>query len=143
MATATPLWVRGTTQSAVRSGLVAALREVLTAVEAGGITGLPGLAARHTGRRITASGARARVRGRAVLITPTGSGSGRVGGQAIASGSVRLRLLIAEAARLGLRLVFTVRLARTGCVHSSGSRTDSPGIRRGVVQCAGHTEERS
>ncbi|MFJ7146666.1 helix-turn-helix domain containing protein [Streptomyces sp. NPDC100445] len=128
------------------AAFVPALREVLTAVEAGGITDLPGLraiATRHITRRTTASGARARVRGKAVLITPTGTGTGRVGAQAIASGSARLRPLIAEAARRGLRLAFTVRLARTGYLHPSGSRTDSPGIRRDVIQRADHTEERS
>lgn len=128
------------------AAFVSALREVLTAVETGGITDLPELtaiAARRITRRTTASGARARVRSKAVLITPTGSGTGRVGAQAIASGSARLRPLIAEAARLGLRLAFTVRLARTGYVLASGSRTDSPGIRRDVIQRADHTEERS
>ncbi|MFJ6530524.1 helix-turn-helix domain containing protein [Streptomyces longwoodensis] len=128
------------------AAFVPALQQVLTAVETGGITDLPELtaiAARHTKRRTTASGARARVRTKALLITPTGSGTGRVGAQAIASGSSRLRPLIAEAARQGLRLAFTVRLAKTGYLHPSGSRTDSPGIRRDVIQRADHTEERS
>jgi hypothetical protein len=128
------------------AAFVPALRQVLTAVETGGITDLPeltALAARHTTRRTTASGTRARVRTKAVLITPTGSGTGRVASQAIASGSARLRPLIAEAARRGLRLAFTVRLAKTAYVHPSGSRTDSPGIRRDVTQRADHTEERS
>nr|WP_257033627.1 helix-turn-helix domain containing protein [Streptomyces sp. Ag109_G2-15] len=128
------------------AAFVTALQQVLTAVEAGGITDVPELATiagRYITRRTTASGARARVRGKAVLITPTGSGTGRVGHQAIASGSARLRPLIAEAARLGLRLAFTVRLAKTGYLHPSGSRTDSPGIRRDVIQRADHTEERS
>jgi|SRR4051794_13994577 hypothetical protein len=128
------------------AAFVPALQQVLAAVETGGITDLPELAsiaARHTRRRTTASGARARVRTRAVLITPTGSGTGRVGAQAIASGSARLRPLIAEASHLGLRLAFTVRLAKTSYVHPSGSRTDSPGIRRDVIQRADHTEERS
>ncbi|MGW7786862.1 helix-turn-helix domain containing protein [Streptomyces tricolor] len=128
------------------AAFVPALRQVLAAVETGGITDLPELAAiaaRHTQRRTTASGARARVRTKAVLITPTGSGTGRVGAQAIASGSARLRPLIAESARRGLRLAFTVRLAKTGYLHPSGSRTDSPGIRRDVIQRADHTEERS
>ncbi|MET8697172.1 helix-turn-helix domain containing protein [Streptomyces bauhiniae] len=128
------------------AAFVPALRQVVAALEAGGITDLPelaGIAARHTQRRTTASGARARVRSKAVLITPTGTGTGRVGAQAIASGSARLRPLIAEAARRGLRLAFTVRLAKTGYLHPSGSRTDSPGIRRDVTQRADHTEERS
>ncbi|MGW6521717.1 helix-turn-helix domain containing protein [Streptomyces sp. NPDC054962] len=128
------------------AAFVTALRDVLTAVESGGITDLPELteiAARHITRRTTTSGARARVRTKAVLITPTGSGTGRVGAQAIASGSARLRPLIAEAARQGLRLAFTVRLAKTAYLHPSGSRTDSPGIRRDVTQRADHTEERS
>ncbi|MGW5768676.1 helix-turn-helix domain containing protein [Streptomyces longwoodensis] len=128
------------------AAFVPALQQVLTAIETGGITDLPELtaiAARHTKRRTTASGARARVRTKALLITPTGSGTGRVGAQAIASGSSRLRPLIAEAARQGLRLAFTVRLAKTGYLHPSGSRTDSPGIRRDVIQRADHTEERS
>ncbi|MEY2244867.1 helix-turn-helix domain containing protein [Streptomyces sp. BF23-18] len=128
------------------AAFVPALQQVLTAVQAGGITDLPELtaiAARHTRRRTTADGTRARVRSKAVLITPTGSGTGRVGAQAIASGSSRLRPLIAEAARQGLRLAFTVRLAKTSYLHPSGSRTDSPGIRRDVTQRADHTEERS
>ena len=128
------------------AAFVTALREVLTAIETAGITDLPELAAiaaRHTHRRTTASGSRARVRGKALLITSTGSGTGRVGAQAIASGSARLRPLIAEAARRGLRLAFTVRLAKTAYAHPSGSRTDSPGIRRDVIQRADHTEERS
>ncbi|GAA5215870.1 helix-turn-helix domain containing protein [Streptomyces thinghirensis] len=128
------------------AAFVPALRQVLTAVETGGITDLPELAAiaaRHTTRRTTASGTRARVRTKALLITPTGSGTGRVASQAITSGSARLRPLIAEAARRGLRLAFTVRLAKTAYVHPSGSRTDSPGIRRDVTQRADHTEERS
>lgn len=128
------------------AAFVPALRQVLAAVQTGGITDLPELAdiaSQHITRRTTASGAKARVRSKAVLITPTGSGTGRVGSQAIASGSARLRPLIAEAARLGLRLAFTVRLAKTGYLHSSGSRTDSPGIRRDVIQRADHTEERS
>ena len=128
------------------AAFVTALREVVTAVETGGITDLPELAdiaSRRIQRRTTASGARARVRGKALLITPTGSGTGRVGAQAIASGSARLRPLIAEAARLRLRLAFTVRLAKTGYMHPSGSRTDSPGIRRDVIQRADHSEERS
>lgn len=111
-----------------------------------GITDLPELttlAARHITRRTTTSGTRARVRTKALLITPTGTGTGRVAAQAIASGSARLRPLIAEAARQNLRLAFTVRLAKTGYLHPSGSRTDSPGIRRDVIQRTDHTEERS
>ncbi|WP_217230140.1 helix-turn-helix domain containing protein [Streptomyces anulatus] len=128
------------------AAFVPALTQVLTAVHTAGIsdvTELAAIAAAHTTRRTTASGTRARVRTKAVLITPTGTGTGRAGAQAIASGSARLRPLIAEAARRGLRLAFTVRLARAGYVHVSGSRTDSPGIRRGVIQRADHTEERS
>ncbi|MET4670383.1 helix-turn-helix domain containing protein [Streptomyces sp. PvR018] len=128
------------------AAFVPALTQVLTAVLTAGIsdiTELAAIAAPHTTRRTTASGTRARVRTKAVLITPTGTGTGRAGAQAIASGSARLRPLIAEAARQDLRLAFTVRLAKTGYVHVSGSRTDSPGIRRDVIQRADHTEERS
>ncbi|MFI0901873.1 helix-turn-helix domain containing protein [Streptomyces sp. NPDC020983] len=127
------------------AAFVPALTQIERAV-AGGITDreeLAAIAAPHITRRTTASGTRARVRGKALLITPTGTGTGRVAAQAIASGSARLRPLIAEAARQGLRLAFTVRLAKTGYVHPSGSRTDSPGIRRGVIQRTDHTEERS
>lgn len=137
------------TQFATRNkgaAFVPALTRVLHAVQVGGVTDLDQLAALatpHITRRTTASGARARVRGKAVLITPTGTGTGRVAAQAIASGSARLRPLIAEAAQRGLRLAFTVRLAKTGYVHPSGSSTDSPGIRRNVIQRADHTEERS
>jgi hypothetical protein len=34
-------------------------------------------------------------------------------------------------------------MAKGGYLHPSGSRTDSPGIRRDVIQRADHTEERS
>lgn len=40
-----------------------------------------------------------------------------------------------------LRLASTVRMNKTGYLHSSGSRTDSPGIRRDVIQRTDHTEE--
>ncbi|MEW1926787.1 helix-turn-helix domain containing protein [Streptomyces sp. NPDC088360] len=128
------------------AAFVPALRQVLTAVQSGEITDpaeLADVAAPHITRRTTTSGSRARVRTKAVLITPTGSGTGRVGAQAIASGSARLRPLIAEAARQNLKLAFTVRLGKSGYVHPSGSNTDSPGIRRGVVQRTDHSEERS
>ncbi|MFD9502467.1 helix-turn-helix domain containing protein [Streptomyces sp. NPDC060035] len=128
------------------AAFVPALTQVLTAIQTAGITDtteLATIAAGHITRRTTAAGTKARVRTKALLITPTGTGTGRAGAQAIASGSVRLRPLIAEAARQGLRLAFTVRLARTGFLHASGSRTDSPGIRRDVIQRADHTEERS
>ncbi|CAM5672815.1 helix-turn-helix domain containing protein [Streptomyces atroolivaceus] len=128
------------------AAFVPALTQVLAAVQSAGITELTELAAiaaGHITRRTTAAGTKARVRTKALLITPTGTGTGRAGAQAIASGSARLRPLIAEAARQGLRLAFTVRLAKTGYVHASGSRTDSPGIRRDVIQRTDHTEERS
>ncbi|MFE9413889.1 helix-turn-helix domain containing protein [Streptomyces sp. NPDC006704] len=128
------------------AAFVPALTHVLTAVQSAGITDtdeLATLAAPHITRRTTTSGTRARVRTKAVLITPTGTGTGRAGHQAIASGSARLRPLIAEAARQHLRLAFTVRLHRSGYLHPSGSRTDSPGIRRDVIQRTDHTEERS
>lgn len=128
------------------AAFVPALNQVLAAVQSGAITEvseLAELAAPHVTRRTTTSGTRARVRTKAVLITPTGTGTGRVAAQAIASGSTRLRPLIAEAARQNLRLAFTVRLAKTGYVHPSGSSTDSPGIRRDVIQRPDHSEERS
>ncbi|MFC9227436.1 helix-turn-helix domain containing protein [Streptomyces decoyicus] len=127
------------------AAFVPALRHVITAVHAG-ITDaaeLAALAAPHITRRTTAAGTRARVRTKAVLITPTGTGTGRAGAQAIASGAARLRPLIAEAARQRLRLAFTVRMPKSGFTLASGSRADSPGIRRDVVQRADHTEERS
>ncbi|MFJ8077028.1 helix-turn-helix domain containing protein [Streptomyces sp. NPDC096176] len=128
------------------AAFVPALTHALTALTTAGISDpaeLAELAAPHITRRTTATGTKARVRTKAVLITPTGTGTGRAGTQAIASGSARLRPLIAEAARRNLRLAFTVRLAKSGYVHPSGSRTDSPGIRRDVIQRADHTEERS
>ncbi|MET7765734.1 helix-turn-helix domain containing protein [Streptomyces sp. NPDC005393] len=128
------------------AAFVPALQHILQAVQTAGITDideLAALAAPRITRRTTAAGTRARVRTKAVLITPTGTGTGRVAAAAIASGSTRLRPLIAEAARRGLRLAFTVRMPKTGYVHPSGSRIDSPGIRRGVIQRADHTEERS
>ncbi|MFD3580488.1 helix-turn-helix domain containing protein [Streptomyces sp. NPDC058644] len=128
------------------AAFVPALIQVLAAVQSGAITEvseLAALAAPHITRRTTTTGTRARVRTKAVLITPTGTGTGRVAAQAIASGSARLRPLIAEAARQNLRLAFTVRLGKSGYVHPSGSNTDSPGIRRDVIQRPDHTEERS
>ncbi|WP_030267274.1 hypothetical protein [Streptomyces violens] len=128
------------------AAFVPALTHVLAAVQTAGIievSELAALAAPHITRRTTAAGTRARVRSKAVLVTPTGTGTGRVGAQAIASGSTRLRPLIAEAARQNLRLAFTVRMNKTGYLHTSGSRTDSPGIRRDVIQRTDHTEERS
>ncbi|MGA6160854.1 hypothetical protein ACPEIC_47015 [Stenotrophomonas sp. NPDC087984] len=128
------------------AAFVPALQHILQAVQTAGITDideLAALAAPRITRRTTTAGTRARVRTKAVLITPTGTGTGRVAAAAIASGSTRLRPLIAEAARHGLRLAFTVRMPKTGYVHPSGSRTDSPGIRRAVIQRADHTEERS
>ena len=128
------------------AAFVPALTQVLSAIQTAGITDraeLADIAARYITRRTTAAGTKARVRTKALLITPAGTGTGRAGAQAIASGSARLRPLIAESARQGLRLAFTVRLAKTGYVHASGSRTDSPGIRRDVIQRTDHTEERS
>lgn len=128
------------------AAFVPALTRALQAVQTGGITDvdeLARIAAPLITRRTTQTGARARVRSKAVLITPTGTGTGRVAAQAIASGSARLRPLIAAAARRGLRLAFTVRMPKTGYLHPSGSRTDSPGIRRDVIQRTDHTEERS
>ncbi|WP_405419350.1 helix-turn-helix domain containing protein [Streptomyces erythrochromogenes] len=128
------------------AAFVPALTRVLQAVQSAGITDpeeLAAIAAPHITRRATASGARARVRTKSVLITPAGTGTGRAGAQAIASGSTRLRGLIGEAARQNLRLAFTVRLLKSGYVLASGNRTDSPGIRRDVVQHTDHTEERS
>ncbi|MFD6554101.1 helix-turn-helix domain containing protein [Streptomyces sp. NPDC058398] len=77
------------------------------------------------------------------LDHPHRIGTGRVGAQAIDPASSCLRPLIAEAARQGLRLAFTVRFARTSYLHPSGSRTGSPVIRTYVTQRADHTEERS
>ncbi|MEU7244907.1 helix-turn-helix domain containing protein [Streptomyces sparsogenes] len=128
------------------AAFVPALQHIVQAVQTAGITDideLAAIAAPRITRRTTAAGTRARVRTKAVLITPTGTGTGRVAAAAIASGSTRLRPLIAEASRRGLRLAFTVRMPKTGYVHPSGSRTDSPGIRRAVIQRADHTEERS
>jgi hypothetical protein len=128
------------------AAFVPALARVLEAVQLGGITDigeLTAIAAPHITRRTTAAGTRARVRTKALLITPTGTGTGRVGAQAITTGSARLRPLIAEAARQRLRLAFTVRMPKSGFTLASGSRADSPGIRRDVVQRADHTEERS
>lgn len=128
------------------AAFVPALTHILNAVREGGITdiaALTALAAPNITRRTTKTGTRARVRTKAVLITETGTGTGRAGTQAIATGSTRLRPLIAEAARRGLRLAFTVRMPRGDYLHPSGSRTDSPGIRRDVIQRTDHTEERS
>ncbi|MFE5052106.1 hypothetical protein ACFRAI_38125 [Streptomyces sp. NPDC056637] len=52
------------------AAFVPALRSVLTAVTTGGITEIPELAACHITRCTTVSGTQARVRTKAVLITP-------------------------------------------------------------------------
>ncbi|MEU9015067.1 hypothetical protein AB0D12_36125 [Streptomyces sp. NPDC048479] len=121
--TAKPRWSPSSTRAAKEAAFVPALTHVLAAVQTAGITDpaeLAAIAAPRITRRTTASGARARVRTKAVLITPTGTGTGtgRAGVQAIASGSARLRPLIAEAARQGLRLAFTLRMPKTGRLHS-------------------------
>ncbi|MGF0174450.1 hypothetical protein ACQF36_29260 [Streptomyces sp. Marseille-Q5077] len=46
-----------------------------------------------------------------------------------------------RSARFGLCLAFTVGLAKVGYVHSFGSRTDLPGIRREGHPTRHHTEE--
>ncbi|MCZ4120229.1 helix-turn-helix domain containing protein [Streptomyces sp. H39-S7] len=128
------------------AAFVEGLRHALTALHTAGITDpteLAAIAAPHITRRTTRTGTQARVRHRSVLITPQGSGTGRAGAQAIASGATRLRPLIAEAARRGLKLAFTVRMPATAYTLASGSRLDSPGVRRDVVQRADRTEERS
>jgi hypothetical protein len=122
------------------------MRQALEAVRVGGVTDIETLgeiASRNITRRRTKHGNRSRVRKGAVISTTHGSGSGRVGAQAITTGATALRPLIKRAAQKGHRMAFTVRMLRRDFNLDAGDPDDSPGQRRGVVIRSDATEERS
>ncbi|MEU8708676.1 hypothetical protein [Streptomyces sp. NPDC048565] len=149
------------------ASMVEALRAVVQEVQAGGprdITSLKALAAGLVQPRLNAAGYKARVRGKSrqraektvkdnrgkPVIGPDGkavkawsSSLARAGRQHIASGASRLRPVVEDAARHGGRIAFTVRARKGAFKHDSGRRTDSPGLRRNVIQRRDNTEERA
>jgi hypothetical protein len=103
---------------------------------------LRGVAAPMIVRRQTKSGRVARPRTKDVVVTPAKSTMARAAKQHIASGASRLRPVVQSAAGGRGRVAFTVRAKRSAFVLDSGYRSDSPGVRRGVVQRRDGTEER-
>ncbi|QNA77606.1 hypothetical protein C8250_042815 [Streptomyces sp. So13.3] len=134
------------------AAFVTALRDVVQEVQAGGATDVADLkriAAPNVKRRLLkakpgdAKPRRARVRTKDVVGTPGKSSMARAARQHIASGASRLRPVVANTAAAGGKLAFTVRAKKGAFTHSAGSRIDSPGLRRGVVQRNDGTEERA
>lgn len=134
------------------AAFVAALRDVVQEVQAGGasdVADLKRIAAPNVKRRLLkakpgdAKPRRARVRTKDVVGTPGKSAMARAARQHIASGASRLRPVVANTAAANGKLAFTVRAKKGAFTHSAGSRIDSPGLRRGVVQRNDGTEERA
>jgi len=128
------------------AAFVEALRAAVQEMQVGAATTIEELkrvAAPHVRPRLTKTGATARVRTKDVVTTPGHSAMARAGRQHIASGASRLRPVVDNTAAVGGRLAFTVRAPKGAFLYSSGSRRDSPGIRRGVVQRSDGTEERA
>ncbi|WP_042435121.1 hypothetical protein [Streptacidiphilus anmyonensis] len=127
------------------ASFVPALRQLVRAVAGGerDPDALQAIAQQNVTRRLTRDGHVARVRGRDVLETPGGSMAGRAGRQAIARGAGHLAGVIHDTAERGGRVAVTVRMRKRHFALSSGSKDDSPGLRRGVVPRADGTEERS
>ncbi|AJF70393.1 hypothetical protein [Streptomyces vietnamensis] len=149
------------------ASMVEALRAVVQEVQAGGprdIASLKALAAGHVQPRLNKSGYKARVRGknrvraektvkdrrgRPVIgsdgkpVKAWSSSLARAGRQHIASGASRLRPVVEDAAQFGGKIAFTVRARKGAFKHDAGRITDSPGLRRNVVQRRDGTEERA
>ncbi|MFG2825166.1 helix-turn-helix domain containing protein [Kitasatospora sp. NPDC048365] len=128
------------------AAFVPALRRALEAMHTGAATTpeeLHAVVDTLVQRRTTATGRNARVRAKNVVGDTHRSSLARAGKQHIASGASRLRPVIAGQAEVGGRVAFTVRAKRSAFVYDAGSPDDSPGLRRGVVQRADGTEERS
>ena len=122
-----------------------ALRAVVQEYQTGNATTLEqmrAVAAPMIQRRTTKAGRVARTRTKDVVITPAKSTMARAAKQHIASGASRLRPVVQTAASGGGRVAFTVRAKKSAFVLDSGYRSDSPGVRRGVVQRRDGTEER-
>jgi hypothetical protein len=132
------------------SAYVTALRMVVQEVQSGGprdLDSLKQLAGQYVKRRRTMTGKLARVRSKdAVQIEKNEewrSGIARAGKQHISSGASRLKPIIEAAAQHDGVIAFTVRASKGRFLMDSGSRTDSPGVHRNVVQRNDGTEERS
>ncbi|MDJ0347436.1 hypothetical protein QMK19_35560 [Streptomyces sp. H10-C2] len=134
------------------AAFVTALRDVVQEVQAGGATAIADLqriAAPNVKRRLLkakpgeAKPHKARVRTKDIVGTPGKSAMARAARQHIASGASRLRPVVANTAASGGKIAFTVRAKKGAFTHSAGSRIDSPGLRRGVVQRTDGTEERA
>ncbi|MCZ4120284.1 hypothetical protein [Streptomyces sp. H39-S7] len=134
------------------ASFVEALRNVLQEVQGGGTRDtaeLKRLAARDITPRTRAVrpgetvARKARVRIKDVTQTPGNSSMARAGKQHIRSGASRLRPVIQRTAAVNGRIAFTVRARKSAFILDSGSRKDSPGLRRGVVQRRDGTEERA
>ncbi|MEU5900239.1 hypothetical protein [Streptomyces venezuelae] len=129
---------------------VQGLRAVVQEVQGGGprdVDTLKNLASQYIKRRKTKTGREARVRKKAVeQSAPDGtwtSAIARAGKQHISSGAARLSPVLESAAQNGGKIAFTVRASKGRFLMNSGSRDDSPGVHRNVVQRGDGTEERS
>ncbi|MFJ8676700.1 hypothetical protein [Streptomyces sp. NPDC093589] len=129
---------------------VEGLRAVVQEVQSGGprdLESLKGLAGQYVTRRRTKSGRRARVRSKdAIQHAPDDqwtSGIARAGRQHISSGASRLKPIVDSAAETGGSIAFTVRASKGRFLIDSGSETDSPRVRKHVVQRPDGTEERN
>ncbi|MFI9273430.1 helix-turn-helix domain containing protein [Kitasatospora sp. NPDC052896] len=127
------------------AAFVQALRQVLRAVRGGerDTEALGAVAQESVTRRRTRTGQKARVRGKDVIGVPGGSMAGRAGKQAIKTGAAHLAPVVHETGAAGGHLAFTVRMKVNQFTMAAGSKTDSPGIRRGVIPRADGTEERT
>ncbi|MGY3056764.1 hypothetical protein ACVWZD_001009 [Streptomyces sp. TE3672] len=149
------------------ASMVEALRAVVQEVQAGGprdLTSLKALAAGYVRPRLNKAGYKARVRGKNRMraektvkdqrgrpvvgadgktVKAWSSSLAKAGKQHIASGASRLRPVVEDAAKHGGKVAFTVRAKKGAFMHDSGRLTDSPGLRRNVVQRRDNTEERA
>ncbi|ANZ13433.1 helix-turn-helix domain containing protein [Streptomyces noursei] len=127
------------------AAFIPALQHVVRAVGAGerDRDALRRVAQEHVTRRLTSTGARARVRGKDIVGTVGRSAAGRAGQQAIAHGAAHLAKVVHAAGRAGGRLAFTIRMEGDQYVYHPGSEDDSPGLKRGVVPRTDGTQERS
>ncbi|MEU9428558.1 hypothetical protein AB0D87_38065 [Streptomyces sp. NPDC048342] len=122
-----------------------ALRYAVQEMQVGAATNvedLKAVAQPHIHRRQTKAGRKARVRAKDVVATPGRSSMARAAKQHIASGASRLRPVVENTASVDGRIAFTVRAKKKDFLIDSGRRTDSPGVRRNVVQRRDSTEER-
>ncbi|MFE3504195.1 helix-turn-helix domain containing protein [Kitasatospora sp. NPDC059146] len=126
------------------ASMVGALRQVVRAVRGGerDQESLAGIAQQNITRRTGRGGEKARVRRPNTIGIPGRSMAGRAGKQAISSGAGHLAQVVHATGQAGGRLAFTVRMKANQFLLSSGSKEDSPGLRRGVLPRTDGTEER-